>query len=453
MGQVYRATDTTLGREVAIKILPDAFASDPERLARFEREAKTLALLNHPHIAAIYSVEKSGGTHALVMELVEGDDLSQWIERGAIPLDEALPIAKQIAEALEAAHDQGIIHRDLKPANIKVKTDGTVKVLDFGLAKAVEPVGSAANVSQSPTLTTPAMTQAGMILGTAAYMSPEQAKGRVVDKRADIWAFGVIVSEMLSGRRLFGAEDVPETLAAVLTRDISMPTLPVATPLRLQRLLARCLERDPKTRLRDIGEARVEIDRTIAGTGDVAVASVTSSAASSGSGRRLAWMSFAVATVGVLAAAALSIPAVRHLRETLPPEMRVELSTPSTLQPLQFALSPDGRQIVFVASGTGQQRLWLRALDTIEAQPLAGTEGAEYPFWSADGRSLGFFANGKLYRLDIAGGSPQPLVTTGSSARGGAWSAIRKRGCATSARRASRSTGPSRGRAMSRSRR
>ena len=423
MGQVYRATDTTLGREVAIKILPDAFASDPERLARFEREAKTLALLNHPHIAAIYSVEKSGGTHALVMELVEGDDLSQWIERGAIPLDEALPIAKQIAEALEAAHDQGIIHRDLKPANIKVKTDGTVKVLDFGLAKAVEPVGSAANVSQSPTLTTPAMTQAGMILGTAAYMSPEQAKGRVVDKRADIWAFGVIVSEMLSGRRLFGAEDVPETLAAVLTRDISMPTLPVATPLRLQRLLARCLERDPKTRLRDIGEARVEIDRTIAGAGDVSVASVTSSARSVGSGRRLAWMAFAVATVGVLAAAALSIPAVRHLRETLPPEMRVELSTPSTLQPLQFALSPDGRQIVFVASGTGRQRLWLRALDAIEAQPLAGTEGAEYPFWSPDGRSLGFFAMGKLYRLDIAGGSPLPLTTTGSGGRGGAWSA------------------------------
>src|SRR6187551_802419 len=255
MGQVYRATDTTLGREVAIKILPDAFASDPDRLARFEREAKTLASLNHPHIAAIYAVEKSGGMHALVMELVEGDDLSQRIETGAIPLDEALPIAKQIAEALEAAHEQGIVHRDLKPANIKVKTDGTVKVLDFGLARATDPVSNAPNVSQSPTLTTPAMTQAGMILGTAAYMSPEQAKGRTVDKRADIWAFGVVVYEMLTGRRLFAAEDVSETLAAVLTRDLSMAALPAATPLRLQRLLARCLDRDPRMRLRDIGEA------------------------------------------------------------------------------------------------------------------------------------------------------------------------------------------------------
>jgi len=211
---------------------------------------------------------------------------------------------------------------------------------------------------------------------------------------------------------------VSDAPAGSLSRD---PGLDTISPL--QRLLARCLERDPKTRLRDIGEARVEIDRTIAGTGDVAVASVTSSATSAGSGRRLAWMAFAVATVGVLAAAALSIPAVRHLRETLPPEMRVELSTPSTLQPLQFALSPDGRQIVFVASGTGRQRLWLRALDAIEAQPLAGTEGAEYPFWSPDGRSLGFFAMGKLYRLDIAGGSSQPLTTTGSGGRGGAWSA------------------------------
>ena len=218
MGQVWRATDTTLGRQVAIKILPDAFASDPERLARFEREAKTLASLNHPHIAAIYGFEKSSGMHALVMELVEGEDLSQRIARGAIPLDEALPIAKQIAEALEAAHEQGIVHRDLKPANVKVRPDGTVKVLDFGLAKALDQgsgirdqgSGGAAN---SPTITTPAMTQAGMILGTAAYMAPEQAKGRPVDKRADIWAFGVVLFEMLAGRRPFDGEDMTDVLA------------------------------------------------------------------------------------------------------------------------------------------------------------------------------------------------------------------------------------------------
>src|SRR5712691_5356208 len=214
MGEVYRATDTTLGRQVAIKILPDAFASDPERLARFEREAKTLASLNHPHIAAIYGFEKSGGLHALVMELVEGEDLSQRIARGAIPLGEALPIAKQIAEALEAAHEQGIIHRDLKPANIKVRADGTAKVLDFGLAKAMEPAaGLSPSMSMSPTLTTPAMTQAGMILGTAAYMSPEQTKGRTVDRRADIWAFGAVLFEMLTGARAFAGEDVSEVLA------------------------------------------------------------------------------------------------------------------------------------------------------------------------------------------------------------------------------------------------
>src|SRR6187549_42591 len=312
MGEVYRARDTKLNRDVAIKVLLPAVANDPDRLARFSREAQVLASLNHPNIAAIYGIEESAGVTALVMELVEGEDLSQRIARGAIPIDETLPIAKQIAEALEAAHEQGIVHRDLKPANIKVKTDGTVKVLDFGLARATDPVTNAPNVSQSPTLTTPAMTQAGMILGTAAYMSPEQAKGRTVDKRADIWAFGVVVYEMLTGRRLFAAEDVSETLAAVLTRDLSMAALPAATPLRLQRLLARCLDRDPRMRLRDIGEARVEIERIIAGAGEGAIAGATTSATSSKSGGRLAWMAFA--SVGVLAAA-LSIPAVRHLRE------------------------------------------------------------------------------------------------------------------------------------------
>jgi serine/threonine protein kinase len=255
MGQVYRATDTTLGRQVAIKILPDAFAVDPERLARFEREAKTLASLNHPHIAAIYGFEKSGGLHALVMELVEGEDLSQRIGRGAIPLDEALPIAKQIAEALEAAHEQGIIHRDLKPANVKVRPDGTVKVLDFGLAKAMERVGTAPNVSQSPTITTPAMTQAGIILGTAAYMSPEQARGKTVDKRADIWAFGAVLYEMLTGTRAFEDEDVSMTLSKVLQREPDFDALPPTVPARVSQALRVCLRKDPKQRagVRDDG--------------------------------------------------------------------------------------------------------------------------------------------------------------------------------------------------------
>src|SRR5665213_870887 len=261
MGQVYRATDTTLGRQVAIKILPDAFATDPERMARFEREAKTLASLNHPHIAAIYGFEKSGGAYALVMELVEGEDLSQRIAKGAIPLDEALPIAKQIAAALEAAHEQGIIHRDLKPANIKVRTDGTVKVLDFGLAKAMEPAaGSSPSMSMSPTITTPAMTQAGMILGTAAYMSPEQARARAVDKRADIWAFGAVLFEMLSGTRPFDGEDIAETLGAIIHKEPAWEALPATTPASVRTVIQRCLPKDPKQRVRDIGDVRLALN-------------------------------------------------------------------------------------------------------------------------------------------------------------------------------------------------
>ena len=258
MGEVYRATDMTLKRQVAIKVLPVSVANDADRLARFQREAEVLAALNHPNIGAIYGLEKTSDFTALVMELVEGEDLSQRIARGAIPVDEALPIAKQIAEALEAAHEQGIIHRDLKPANIKVRADGTVKVLDFGLAKALEPAGSSpVNTSRSPTITTPAMTQAGMILGTAAYMSPEQAAGTPVDRRADIWSYGVILWEMLSGQRLFGGDTVVHTLADVLRLSIEFDKLDVPAPIRT--LLRRLLDRDAKTRLRDIGEARVAI--------------------------------------------------------------------------------------------------------------------------------------------------------------------------------------------------
>ena len=260
MGQVYRARDTKLDRDVAIKILPEAFAHDADRLARFQREAKTLASLNHPNIAIIHGLEQAGDVHALVMELVEGDDLSQRIACGAIPIDEALPIAKQIAEALEAAHEQGIIHRDLKPANIKVRPDGTVKVLDFGLAKAMEPASAlrasaGQALSMSPTITTPAMTQAGMILGTAAYMSPEQAKGREADKRSDIWAFGAVLYEMLTGTRPFDGEDVSETLAFLITKEPDWNALPVGTPPVIRTLLMRCLEKKSRARVADISTA------------------------------------------------------------------------------------------------------------------------------------------------------------------------------------------------------
>ncbi len=420
MGQVYRATDTTLGRQVAIKILPDTFASDPERVARFEREAKTLASLNHPNIAAIYGFEKSTSLHALVMELVEGEDLSQRIARGAIPLDEALPIAKQIAEALEAAHEQGVIHRDLKPANLKVRIDGTVKVLDFGLAKAMDPVAeSSAAAMETPTITSPAMTMRGMILGTAAYMAPEQAKGKPVDRRADVWAFGAVLYEMLTGQRAFKGEDTTDTIAAVVSKEPDWSALPVNTPAAIRKLLRRCLEKDRRRRLADAADARLEIEDAMAAPLALDGA-ITTGAPSSPARARLAW---SVAMVSVVAATALAVPALRHLRETPPPapaETRLEISTPGTDSPASFALSPDGRQIVFAASGDGPSRLWLRSLSTTTAQPLAGTEGATLPFWSSDGRSLGFFAGGALKRLDLEGGAPQTLAPA-TSARGGTW--------------------------------
>ncbi|MEQ1758182.1 MAG: protein kinase [Vicinamibacterales bacterium] len=434
MGEVYRATDTNLKRQVAIKVLPASVAGDTERLARFQREAEVLAALNHPHIAAIYGLEKTPEFTALVMELVEGDDLSQLIARRAgptgpagLPLDEALPIAKQIAEALEAAHEQGIIHRDLKPANIKVRADGTVKVLDFGLAKALGPdsgqqaVGSGQGValSQSPTITTPAMmTGVGMILGTAAYMSPEQARGKVVDKRADIWAFGAVLFEMLSGTRPFDGEDIAETLGAVIHKEPVWSRLPAATPASIRTVLERCLQKDPRQRLRDIGDVRLALD----GAFETAAPQTPSVATSSGERGRVAWL---VASVAVLVAAALAVPAVRYLREApspAPPETRVDIVTPATDRPADFALSPDGRQIVFVASGDGVSRLWVRSLATTTAQPLAGTEGAAAPFWSPDSQSIGFFAGGALKRLDLGGGVPQSLalVTRGL---GGTWNA------------------------------
>ena len=429
MGQVWRATDTTLGRQVAIKILPDAFASDPERLARFEREAKTLAALNHPHIAQIYGFEKvdvaSGfsRTSALVMELVEGEDLSQRLARGAIPLDEGLPIAKQIAEALEAAHEQGIIHRDLKPANIKVRADGTVKVLDFGLAKAMGPSEgdgfsrrqAEAEASALQTITTPAMTQAGMILGTAAYMAPEQAKGQPLDRRADVWAFGAVLFEMLTGQRAFSGEDTTDTIVAVISKEPQWSALPPGTPATIRKLLRRCLEKDRKRRLDSAADARLEVD-------DAMTAPASGDTAPPIRNHALPW---AVAATAVLVAGVLLLLwAPWRTAPGLPPplETRLDIITPATADPISIALSPDGRQIAFVALGDGTSQLWLRSLGATIAKPLAGTEGAALPFWSPDSRSLGFFAGGELKRLDIGGGTPQTLATVGNP-RGGTWNA------------------------------
>ena len=415
MGEVYRATDTNLKRAVAIKVLPALVSGDPDRLARFQREAEVLAALNHPNIAAIYGLEKSDGAIALVMELIDGPTLADRIAQGAIPIDEALPIARQIAEALEAAHEQGIIHRDLKPANIKVRPDGAVTVLDFGLAKAMEPAGApGANVTLSPTLSMQA-TMAGVILGTAAYMSPEQARGKTVDKRADIWAFGCVLYEMLTARRPFEDEDVSLTLSKVLQREPDFDAFPAQVPARVRQTIRLCLRKPLRERIPDIGAVRLALE----GAFETA-ASHASTPASSSRGSRLAWL---VAAAAVIGAAGLAIPAMRYLREAPPTalaETRTEILTPSITDPTSFALSPDGRQLVFVASGDGQSRLWLRSLAATTAQPLPGTERALYPFWSPDSGSIGFFADGKLKRLDLGAGQPQALAD--AVPRGGGWS-------------------------------
>jgi Tol biopolymer transport system component/predicted Ser/Thr protein kinase len=428
MGEVYRATDTKLARDVALKFLPEGFGDDADRVARFEREARTLAALNHPNIAQIYGVE----ANALVMELVEGGTLDQVI--GAprqLKIDDALPIAKQIAEALEAAHEAGIIHRDLKPANIKVRPDGTVKVLDFGLAKAMDvgpsqtegPYGRAgSSLANSPTLTARA-TQMGMILGTAAYMAPEQAKGRAVDRRADVWAFGVVLYEMLTGRRLFEAEDVSETLAAVLTRDVSLAALPPAIPARLRALLRDCLVRDPRQRLRDIGEARRTIDQVIAGALDE-IAPGTPVASGATSPARPLWKRALPWVMGVGGMAGVWL-ASRPPAAPAQPVTRTIIELPDGLSLVRrdraVALSPDGTQLaVVLTDARNQSQLYLRALGRLEMRALGNTDGATYPFWSPDGRALGFFAGGQLKRLDLPDGLVRSMAPA-MFARGGTW--------------------------------
>jgi eukaryotic-like serine/threonine-protein kinase len=413
MGKVWRAHHIALKRDDALKVLPEAFASDPERLARFQREAQVLASLNHPNIARVYGLEESDGTKALVMELVEGPTLADRMAKGPISIDEALATAKQIAEALEAAHEQGIVHRDLKPANIKVRDDGTVKVLDFGLAKALEPSPALRDVSQSPTIASPAlMTSVGMLLGTAAYMSPEQARGKAADRRADIWAFGCVLFEMLSGGRAFGGEAVTDTLARIIEREPDWTMLPPTTPPPVRELLRLCLEKDVKNRRRDIGDVRIDIERALtASRENVSVRAVPQP------GSRLTWV--VPAALLAVAGAMVAMWAFRPAAEG--PEMRLQINTPATALPLHFALSPNGRTLVFVA-GERPERLWLRRLDLVEPQPLLGTESAQFPFWSGDSGAIGFFASGKLYRVNIGGGTPQVLADA-PNPRGGTWNA------------------------------
>jgi serine/threonine-protein kinase len=425
MGEVYRAVDTTLGRAVAIKILPEAFAADTKRLARFEREARTLAALNHPNIAHIYAVDRSQTTPSIVMEFVDGPTLADRVAWGPIPVDEALPIARQIAEALEAAHEQGIVHRDLKPANVKVRDDGTVKVLDFGLAKAVEPGGATDATSPSPTITSPVMlTGVGTLLGTAGYMSPEQAQGRGADKRSDVWTFGAVLYEMLSGRRAFKGDDVHDTLAAILGAEPAWSELPVHTPPAIHRLLRRCLHKDPKRRYQHIGDVRLDLTEI-----DHAPLDSRSAISVPAGGQRRVALALASASAlillgvmigGWLLATAAS-PVVRPIFFAIGPP------TGHRFVPnVSVAISTDGSRIVFpVIRQPGRQQLFLRSLDSAEAVALAGTEAPMgqqmQPFFSPDGTSIAFFADGRLKRVPVSGGTATTICAAPAH-RGGAWS-------------------------------
>ena len=434
MGEVYRATDSNLKRSVAIKVLPASVAGDADRLARFQREAEVLAALNHPNIAAIYGLERTPELTALVMELVEGEDLSLHISRGPIPLSDALVIGKQIADALEAAHEQGIIHRDLKPANIKVRADGTVKVLDFGLAKALDtdPSGTSAGAMNSPTLTARA-TQMGMLLGTAAYMAPEQARGRAVDRRADIWAFGVVLYEMLTGRRAFEGDDISITLASVLKEDVNWQALPGDLPQPLRRLLRRCLEKDPKRRLSSIGDARFELEEASAPVGentDRLPAPAPASGAVAPPYRRadgrLGWTVAAVLALGLGALGWWSA----FGRTTVPPQL-LRMTIPSEVPGGgsyrdnvngSVAISPDGATLVFRAGVTeGNTLLYQRRMDQYTATPITGTEIPYAPFFSPDGESLAFASFGSLKKVALAGGAPFTICPLPATLRGASW--------------------------------
>ena len=433
MGEVYQATDTKLNRQVALKILPEVFAADPDRLARFQREAQVLASLNHPNIAAIYGLEEADpstgsgqATRALVLELVEGPTLADRIAQGPIPVDESLSIAKQIAEALEAAHEAGVIHRDLKPANIKLRPDGTVKVLDFGLAKALDtaPEGDS---SQSPTLTA-AATQMGVIMGTAAYMSPEQARGKPVDKRADIWAFGAVLYEMLTGKRAFGGEDVSLTLSAVLQREPVWDALPTGMPAALATFLRRCFVKDPRKRVRDMGDLRLAIE------GEFETAVTPPSEPTPGPTLQIWQRPFPMA-VGAMALIVVSALGVWSVMRPVDPQagsvrrfaLDIGSATPIPVVNIHAmpTWSPDGTRLVYAANVAGTQQLYQRTLDDLEARPIDGTEGAFSPFFSPDGEWVGFsvptsLTSGELKRVGLEGDAPLTLCECYPPA-GGTW--------------------------------
>ena len=434
MGEVYRARDARLNRDVAIKVLPDAFALDTERLARFRREAQVLAALSHPHIAAIHGLEEAGGLQALVLELVEGPTLAERIAQGQVPLDEALPIAKQIADALEAAHEQGIIHRDLKPANIKITPDGVVKVLDFGLAKLTGPAEAGhyvreatsddrsvrlqPDLSQSPTITSPAMmTGAGMILGTAAYMAPEQAKGRPADKRSDVWAFGCVLYEMLTGRRAFEGDDVSDTMAAVLRAEPDWSALPAGTPPLIVRLLRGCLQKDRRQRIADLAFARFELDAPLH------VADARPAPSGVRVRERVAWVGvaalfLALAVAAVYVARMTSVQEPSRIVFSVEPPDGTALAAANSFSAYP-TISPDGRQLIFVVRGTsGVSQLAIRTLDSQEVRTLAGTETPTSPFWAPDSRAVAFFSGGQLKRIDVSGGTPQILCAAADMAGG-----------------------------------
>ena len=422
MGEVWSAMDTRLNRAAAIKALPASLAEDPERLARFKREAQLLASLNHPNIAGIYGLEQEGDSSYLAMELVEGDDLSERMQARPLPMEEALDIAGQIAAALEEAHDKGIIHRDLKPANIKVTPDGKVKVLDFGLAKALtgdhDTSGSLTELSLSPTMTAAMGTQAGVILGTAAYMSPEQARGKPVDRRADIWAFGVVLFEMLTGGGLYRGETATDIIAAVVTREPDWDSLPAGTPGNVRRVLRRCLQKDARHRLRDIGDARLELTEEPEDE-PAAPAPPTRTSAS-----RTWLMGIAGLLAGLAAAFALTAlfsrePAPRALWSGLPAPEGLDYTFGRFLE-----ISPDGMHVVFVApapDGSADALLWVRDLDSETARPLSGTEGANQPFWSPDSQFIGYFSNLKLRKIRVSGGVSTTLCDADLNPRGGSW--------------------------------
>jgi eukaryotic-like serine/threonine-protein kinase len=406
MGEVYRAHDSKLARDIALKVLPKNFANDSDRMARFEREARVLASLNHPNIGAIYGLEESNGVRALIMELVEGPSLEQRMAKGPLQVAEALDVARQLAAALDYAHEKGVVHRDLKPANVKLTPDGQVKVLDFGLAKAFSADAVSGDPASSPTMTMHPGTLAGMILGTAAYMAPEQARGCLIDKRADVWAFGVVLFEMLTGPRLFEGESISDTLAAVLTKEPDWSKLPAAMPIAMRRLIQRCLVKDRKRRLRDIGDAFFE-------EGDDE---------KPGAPRTRRWVPVVLA--GFLGAALVVLTPI-HLRgpSTEAPLLTLDVTLPEKTSAAGIlALSPDGRRLAIPLRDTvtGNVALWVRSLDSLNMQMLAGTENGYFPFWSPDSRSVAFFAENKLKRVDLAGGPPQIICESGTG-RGGAW--------------------------------